>query len=118
MLKEEIKTNLVHIKPCMRKSESLPFFFFIFLQGSQSGPNPQKYECTRLGLILTRLCNQSHWTTGVNAVAPLAWVPWVPENPSIFEKLVLEPINFGKKQLKFAHFLVENEQNIGVGNFE
>ena len=29
-----------------------------------------------------------------DAVAPLAWVPWVPRNPSIFEQWVPEPINF------------------------
>ena len=30
-----------------------------------------------------------------STVAPLAWVPWVPRNPLIFEQWVLEPINFG-----------------------
>ena len=29
-----------------------------------------------------------------NTVAPLAWVPWVPRNPSIFEQWVPEPIIF------------------------
>ena len=47
-------------------------------------------------------------------VAPLTWVSWVPWNPSIFEKLVPEPINFGKKGQKFAPFSVQNKQEIGV----
>ena len=34
------------------------------------------------------------------AVVPLAWVPWVPGNPSIFEQLVPEPINFGRRASK------------------
>ena len=38
-------------------------------------------------------------------VAPLAWVPWVPENPSIFEQWVPEPINFGKKVQILPSFL-------------
>jgi len=41
-------------------------------------------------------------------VAPLAWVPWVPGNPSIFEQLVPEPINFGKIGL----FSDQNKQEI------
>ena len=47
-------------------------------------------------------------------VAPLAWVPWVPENPSIFEQWVQELINFGDKGPKFTPFSVQNEQEIGV----
>ena len=46
------------------------------------------------------------------AVAPLAWVPWVPGNPSIFEQWVPEPINFGDKGPKFTPFSVQNEQEI------
>ena len=30
----------------------------------------------------------------MTAVAPLAWVPWVPGSPSIFDQWVPEPINF------------------------
>ena len=43
------------------------------------------------GKYKSRFCNSSSKMT----VAPLAWVPWVPENPSIFEQLVPELINFG-----------------------
>ena len=32
------------------------------------------------------------------AVAPLAWVPWVPGNPSVFEQWVPEPITFETKK--------------------
>ena len=35
-------------------------------------------------------------------VAPLAWVPWVPGSPSIFEQWVPEAIDFGKKRLPFT----------------
>ena len=38
------------------------------------------------------------------AVAPLAWIPWVPGYPSIFEQSVPEPINFGKKGLNLPFF--------------
>ena len=31
-------------------------------------------------------------------VAPLAWVPWVPGNPSVFEQWVPEPITFETKK--------------------
>ena len=37
-------------------------------------------------------------------MAPLVWVPWVPENPSIFQLWVPELINFGKKEIKFNPF--------------
>ena len=42
----------------------------------------------------------------LTSVAPLAWVPWVPGNPSIFEQWVPEPINFGKKGLNYTLFSV------------
>ena len=35
-------------------------------------------------------------------VAPLAWVPWVPRNPSIFEQWVPEPIGFEPWKLKLS----------------
>ena len=38
------------------------------------------------------------------AVAPLAWVPWVPGNPSVFEQWVPEPINFETKKLNLPIF--------------
>ena len=44
----------------------------------------------------------------------MAWVPWVPRNPLIFEQWVPEPINFGKKGLKFEVVSVENKQDIRV----
>ena len=37
-------------------------------------------------------------------VASLAWILWVPTNPSIFELWVPEPINFGNKGLKLPSF--------------
>ena len=49
-------------------------------------------------------------------VAPLAWVPWVPGNPSIIEQWVPEPISFGKNGLKFTPYSVQNKQEIVVGN--
>ena len=52
------------------------------------------------------------------SVASLAWVPWVPGYPSIFEQWVPEPINFGKKRPKFTHSSVENEQEIGAGTLK
>ena len=51
-------------------------------------------------------------------MAPLAWVPWVPGNPSIFEEWVPEPINFGKKRLKFALFAVQSKQEMWVESLE
>ena len=42
-------------------------------------------------------------TTG----APLAWVPWVPGNLSIFEQWVPETINFREEGQKFNKFSVE-----------
>ena len=48
--------------------------------------------------------------------APLAWVPWVPRNPSIFEQWVPEPINFGDQQVKCDQISEQNEQEFGVGN--
>ena len=41
-----------------------------------------------------------------DAVAPLAWVPWVPGNPSIFEQWVPETINLGEKGLNSTLFSV------------
>ena len=52
------------------------------------------------------------------AVAPLAWVPWVPGNPSIFEQWVPEPISFGTKLLKFTPFSVQINQEMGVASLE
>ena len=52
----------------------------------------------------------------LHTVAPLAWVPWVPWNPSFLEKWVPEPINLGKKRLKFTLFSSKNKQEIGVGS--
>ena len=49
----------------------------------------------------------------INTVPLLAWVPWVPENPTSFEHWVPEPINFEKKELNFIT-LVQSEQEIGV----
>ena len=43
------------------------------------------------------------------AVAPLAWVPWVPGNPSIFRQWVPEPINFGRK--KTGNHLADYKKN-------
>ena len=40
----------------------------------------------------------------VYTVAPLAWVPWVPGNPSIFEQWVPEPINIDTKSLNLPTF--------------
>ena len=37
-------------------------------------------------------------------MAPLAWVPWVPGNPSVFEQWVPEPISFETKKPKFTYF--------------
>ena len=51
-------------------------------------------------------------------MAPLAWVSWVPGNPSILEQWVPEPINFGKKQPKFTQISLENEQKIRAWNLE
>ena len=51
-------------------------------------------------------------------VAPLARFPWVPRNPSISEKRVPEATNFWKRRLKFTYLLVENGQEIRVGNLE
>jgi len=51
-------------------------------------------------------------------VAPLAWVPWVFGNPSIFEEWVPEPINFWKNQLEFTHFPEANEQQIVAMNLD
>ena len=53
-----------------------------------------------------------------DAVAPLAWVPWVPGNPSIFEQWVPEPINFRKKRLKFTLFAVQSKQEMWVESLE
>ena len=53
-----------------------------------------------------------------DSVAPLAWVPWVPGNPSIFEQWVPEPIKFGKKRLKFTLFSVQSKQEIEVESLE
>ena len=50
--------------------------------------------------------------------APLEKVPWVPGNPSILGQWIPEPINFRKKQPKWAQISLENEQEIGNGNFE
>ena len=47
-------------------------------------------------------------------VAPLAWAPG---NPSIFEQLVPEPINFGKKELRFTLFSIQKKHEIGIGSF-
>ena len=44
-------------------------------------------------------------------LAPLAWVPWVPWNPSIFEQWVLEPINCGKRGVKFTLFSLNQARN-------
>ena len=52
--------------------------------------------------------------TGTLSVALLIWVPWVPENPSIFEGWFPEPINFEKKELEFTPFAIQNKQDIGV----
>lgn len=49
-----------------------------------------------------------------DTVAQLAWVPWVPGNPSTFEQWVPEPISFGKKGLRFGVFSIQNQQHIGV----
>ena len=38
--------------------------------------------------------------------------------PIIFEQWVPEPINFEKKQLKCISFSVENDQEIGLRNFD
>ena len=40
------------------------------------------------------------------SVAPLAWVPWVPGNPSIFEQWVSVTTNLGKKGLNSTLFSV------------
>ena len=45
-------------------------------------------------------------------MAPLAWVPWVPRNPSTFEQWVPEPMNFRKKGLKLTLF---SFQSYGLG---
>ena len=42
----------------------------------------------------------------LGSVAPLACFPG---NPSIFEQWALEPINCGKKEQRFTHFLLKNE---------
>ena len=39
-----------------------------------------------------------HKRTSSLAVAPLAWVPWVSGNPSVFEQWVPEPITFETKK--------------------
>ena len=52
-----------------------------------------------------------------DTVAPLAWVPWAPGNPSIFEQRILEPISFGKKGVKFTPFSVQIKQGIGLWSF-
>ena len=50
------------------------------------------------------------------SMAPLALVPWVPWNPSIFEQWVPEPIDFGKNGLQFTllsskyHFVVKSKK--------
>ena len=49
-------------------------------------------------------------------VAPLAWVPWGPGNPSISEAWVLEPINFGKTRLNSILFSVQSKLKIGFGS--
>ena len=49
-------------------------------------------------------------------MAPLAWVPWIPGNPSIFEQWVPEPLTLGKNGLKLALFSVQGNQEIGVGS--
>ena len=52
----------------------------------------------------------------INAVAQLAWVPWVPGNPLILEQRVPEPINFGDEQVKCNQISVQHEQEFGVRN--
>ena len=47
-------------------------------------------------------------------VAPLAWVPWVPGSPSIFEQWVPEAIDFGKKRLQFTLLISEQKQDVVV----
>ena len=47
-------------------------------------------------------------------MAPLAWVPWVPGNPSIFEQWVAEPINFGDKGPKYTPFLIHRAGDKGL----
>ena len=54
--------------------------------------------------------------TAYTAVALLAWVPWFPGNPSNFDQWVPEPINFGKKQLKFTLFSFQNKEEMGTGS--
>ena len=51
------------------------------------------------------------------AVAPLAWVPWVPGKPSNFKQWVPEPINFGIKALNSTVFSVQSKLEVGVGTF-
>ena len=48
------------------------------------------------------------------SVAPLAWVPWVPGNPSIFKQWIPESSNFEKLNMSFAPFSVQDKQEIGV----
>ena len=88
-----------------------------FIQGNVA----QKGSYTNGFKFLTRplhhLC--SDWNlTGHTSVAPLAWVPWVPGNPSILEQWVPEPINFGKKQPKCTQISQEIEQVIGTWNLQ
>ena len=53
------------------------------------------------------------WGSTLFSVAPLAWVPWVPGNPSIFEQWVPEPINFEKNGINSTLFSVESKLEIG-----
>ena len=45
-------------------------------------------------------------------MAPLAWVLWVPGNPSIFRQWVPEPINFGRK--KTGNHLADYKKKLPV----
>ena len=50
--------------------------------------------CPRYGYVVKYTFTRGG--DGNSPVAPLAWVPWVPGNPSIFEQWVPETINFGQ----------------------
>ena len=54
----------------------------------------------------------------LSAVASLAWVPWVPGNPSIFEQLIPEQISFGKKVQTYTTFSVQDKQELVDNNLK
>ena len=49
------------------------------------------------------------------SVTPFAWIPW---NPSNFEQLVSEPINFGKIRLKLIALFSSKQEELGDNNLK